>query len=276
MTQLATRQQKVDTLRDFLSLESTRNQIGMVAPKHLTVDRITRIMMTSVQRTPKLLECTQASLMGALLTCTQLGLEPDSVSGRAYLIPYKDQCTLIIGYKGLMELARRSGEIVTLEARIVYETDAFDYEYGTTASVSHKPSAERKDAKVKAAYAVAHLKSGGVQFEVMTLAEIEQIRSKSQAANKGPWVSDWNEMARKTVMRRLCKYLPSFAELSQAVALDELAERGIPQNLDYVDVVAESAPASPAPVSQSLEDYAAQRKASESDPSARAAVEAEA
>ena len=263
MTQLATRQQKVNTLRGFLSLESTRNQIGMVAPKHLTVDRITRIMMTSVQRTPKLLECTQTSLMGALLTCTQLGLEPDSVSGRAYLIPYKDQCTLIIGYKGLMELARRSGEIVTLEARIVYEGDLFDYEYGTTAAITHRPQMDAEERKPKAAYAVAHLKEGGVQFEVMSHAEIEAIRSRSSAATKGPWVTDWTEMARKTVMRRLCKYLPSFAELSQAVALDELAERGIPQNLE--PIVAESAAPSteplPAPVSTSLEDLAAKHKA---------------
>ncbi len=266
MTQLATREQKINTLRDFLSQESVRGQIDMVRPKHLTIDRITRIMMTSVQRTPKLLECTQASLMGAMLTCTQLGLEPDSVSGRAYLIPYNDQCTLIIGYKGLMELARRSGQILTLEARIVNKGDEFSFAYGTSPYIKHVPppflmvTGEKKQSI--GAYAVANFKDGGVQFEVMSYDEIEEIRSRSQAAQRGPWVTDWAEMARKTVMRRLCKYLPSFAELSQAVALDELAERGIPQGIDWVDVPGKSVAASTTP-SGSLDDYVDKRKARE-------------
>lgn len=241
MTELATTEKKIATIREMLSRESFKDQIRMVAPKHLTPDRITRIAMTSIQRTPKLALCEPKSLLGALLTCSQLGLEPDSVSGRAYLIPYGNQCTLIVGYRGLMELARRSDEIASLEARVVHEVDEFDFAYGAEPFCRHKPNINRPPgAKAKAAYAIAHLKSGGIQFEVMSFAEIEAIRGRSRAGSSGPWVTDWPEMARKTVMRRLCKYLPSSAELSQAVSLDEQADVGIPQNLDVIDVDGES------------------------------------
>lgn len=237
MSEIVTRQAKINNIRSLLTSEGVKAQIAMVAPKHLTPERITRIAMTSIQRTPKLLECTQESLLGALLTCTQLGLEPDSVSGRAYLIPYGKNCQLIVGYRGLMELARRSGEIQTLDARVVYKHDDFDFAFGATPVLRHKPTFLTHDrGDVVAAYAVAIMRNGASQFEVMSRDEIEGIRKRSQAGNDGPWVTDWNEMARKTVMRRLCKYLPSSPELSQAVTLDEQAERGIPQDLAPIDV----------------------------------------
>jgi recombination protein RecT len=215
----------------------------MVAPRHLTPDRITRIAMTSIQHTPKLLDCTPESLLGSVLTCTQLGLEPDGVSGRAYLIPYKDKCTLIVGYKGLMELARRSGEVQALEARVVHENDEFDYAYGDNPFIKHKPSLFTEPGKMIAAYAVATMKGGLRQLEVMSKKDIDGIRARSKAKKDGPWVTDYDEMAKKTVIRRLCKYLPSSAELSQAIALDEQAERGIPQNVAVIDVP--TAPSTP-------------------------------
>lgn len=240
MSEIQTREKKTQTIRELLTRDSVKAQIAMVAPKHLTPDRITRIAMTSIQRTPKLLDCTWQSLLSSVLTCTQLGLEPDSVSGRAYLIPYGKVCTLIVGYRGLMELARRSGEIQTLDARVVHKNDDFDFAFGAQPKLHHKPTFLTQDrGEVVAAYAVAIMRNGAAQFEVMSKTEIETIRKRSKAGDDGPWGTDWNEMARKTVMRRLCKYLPSSPELSQAVILDEQAERGIPQALEPIDIDAE-------------------------------------
>jgi recombination protein RecT len=208
----------------------------MVAPKHLTPERITRIAMTSVQQTPKLLDCTPESLLGSVLTCTQLGLEPDGVSGRAHLIPYKDKCTLVVGYRGLMDLARRSGEIQSLEARVVYKNDTFEYEYGAHPKLRHVPHMGTDHGDCIAAYAVATMRNGSVSFEVMSREEVDAIKKRSAAGKSGPWVTDYPEMARKTVMRRLCKYLPSSAELQRAVTLDEAADQGLPQHLEPIDI----------------------------------------
>lgn len=230
MTQLATQNQKMDSVRALLARADVMEAIAKVAPKHLTPDRITRIAMTSIMRTPKLADCTPQSLLGALLTCTQLGLEPDDAGGRAYLIPYGTTCTLIIGYKGLMELARRSGDITGLEARVVYDCDAFDYQYGSDPSLTHKPKVGVDKKNPVAVYAVARLKSGEHQFEVMDVSEVNAIRDRAKSKS-GPWSTDYTEMARKTVMRRLCKYLPSSPELSQAVTLDEQADANVTQSI---------------------------------------------
>jgi recombination protein RecT len=236
-----TKREKVGTLRDLLASDAVKEQIALAAPRHLSPDRIIRIAMTSIQQTPALLDCTKESLLGSLLTCTQLGLAPDSVAGQAHLIPYKDKCTLIVGYRGLMELARRSGEITALEARVVYEGDAFDYEYGLDGFCRHKPKRREPDDELRPThvYAYAKLANGEKQFEVMDTREVEAIRKRSRAGTAGPWVTDWAEMAKKTVMRRLCKYLPSSPELQAAVSLDEEAERGIPQNIQPLEVEVE-------------------------------------
>jgi len=229
---------RIDNIRAWLT--KLKPQLQMAAPKHLTPDRILRIAMTSIQRTPRLLECRPESLMGAVLTCTQCGLEPDGASGLAYLVPFRDKrsgtttCTLIIGYRGLMALARRSGEIANLEARVVYENDTFSYEYGTAPKIHHAPTMN-EPGKMIAVYAVAVFKSGGCQFEVMSRPQVDAIRQRSRASDDGPWVTDYTEMARKTVLKRLCKYLPSSPELAQAVIVDDQAEVG-PQDFAPIDV----------------------------------------
>lgn len=242
MSQITARTEKMDTIRKWLQHPDTKRQVGMVAPKHLTPDRILRIAMTSVVRTPKLAECTPESLVGCVLTCTQMGLEPDGVSGRAYLIPFKDKCTLIVGYKGLMDLARRSGEIAALEARVVRKGDKFSYQYGTAPKIEHVPNLDDEGDMI-AVYAVAQFKHGGFQFEVMSVGAVRKIKATSKARDDGPWITNFDEMARKTVMRKLCKYLPSSPELQAAVSLDEKADQGIPQDIDFVDVDGTSTPA---------------------------------
>ncbi len=257
MSRMMTIEEKTTNVRALLN--SVRGQIALVTPKHLTPDRILRVAMTSIRRKPKLMDCTAESLLGSLLTCTQLGLEVDGASGQAYLIPYKTTCTLIIGYRGMMALARRSGEIQSLEARVVREKDDFDYSYGASPTLVHKPSMESEPGDVIAAYAVATLRNGAVQFEVMSRAQIDAIRARSRAADDGPWVTDFAEMARKTPMRNLCKYLPSSPELATAVSLDELADKGIPQNIDFVDVSAEPSEPTPDGPPKTLDDLAGKK-----------------
>lgn len=236
--------QKAENVR--VLLEKAKPQIKMALPKHLDADRMLRIAMTSVRRTPGLLSCNQQSLLGAIMQSAQLGLEPDGVLGHAYLIPFKDEVQLIVGYKGLVDLARRSGQLSTIFSRVVYEKDQFDFSYGLDEQLRHVPSDDENPGEIVAVYAIARLKDGGLQFEVMRRREIEEIRKRSRAGESGPWKTDYAEMSRKTVIRRLCKMLPASVELARAVALDERAEVGMTQQLeDVIDVPAESTKAKP-------------------------------
>jgi recombination protein RecT len=231
-TQIVPANQKAENIRAIL--EKSKPQIALALPRHLSADRMLRISMTSIRRTPALLACNPQSLLGAIMQAAQLGLEPDGVLGHAYLIPFKEEVQLIIGYKGLIDLARRSGQLSTIYARVVCAKDQFEYAYGLTERLEHIPSTGEEPGEIVAAYAVAKLKDGGVQFEAMTRREIDAIRKRSRASNDGPWVTDFSEMAKKTVLRRLCKMLPASVELARAVALDERADLGISQQLEDV------------------------------------------
>jgi recombination protein RecT len=217
-------------------MEKNRDSIAAALPKHLTVERLTRVALGELRTTPKLLECQPASLMNAIVKASQLGLEVGSGMGHAYLVPYKTECQLIIGYRGMIALARRSGEITSINARVVYANDDFMLEYGLEERLRHIPSTAEDPGAVTHVYAVAKLKDGGIQYEVMTRAEVEAIRKRSKAGNAGPWVTDWNEMARKTVMRKLFKYLPMSIEMADAMSAetdgDLPAERNITPTAD--------------------------------------------
>jgi len=218
-------------------LERMKPQIALALPRHMTADRLARIALTNIRMTPQLLNCSVESLMGAIMQAAQLGLEPGPL-GHAYLVPYGRECTLIIGYKGLIDLARRSDQIVSIAAHIVYEHDDFEVTYGLEEHLIHRPVFENRG-KPKLAYMVAKLKDGGHVVEVMTVEEIEAVRKRSKAANSGPWVTDWSEMARKTVVRRGAKYLPLAIEVQKAIAADETVKTEIaPDMTDVVDVSA--------------------------------------
>lgn len=229
---------KMENVRSLL--EKAKPQIALALPRHLSADRMLRIAMTSIRRTPKLASCSQQSLLGAIMQAAQLGLEPDGVLGMAYLVPFKEEVQLIVGFKGLVDLARRSGQLSTIYARIVHAADAFEYAYGLSERLEHIPTREDDPGDVVAVYAVARLKDGAQQFEVMTKREVDQIRAQSRAAEDGPWVTHYEEMAKKTVLRRLCKMLPASVELARAVAIDERADLGLPQQLEDVIDVPES------------------------------------
>ena len=237
------------TIHGFL--ETYKGEIARALPKHMTADRMARIALTEFRKTPALMKCDPATLFGSVIQCAQLGLEPGGALGHAYLIPFENRkkgttdVQFIIGYRGMIDLARRSGQIVSLTARVVNSNDKFVYHYGLDETIEHIP-AEGDRGDMTHVYAVAKLKDGGVQFEVMSRHDIEAVRNESQGyktamrydRKDSPWIAHFEEMAKKTVIRRLFKYLPVSIELQRAVALDEQGEAGVAQgNAAVIDGV---------------------------------------
>ncbi|WP_044894819.1 recombination protein RecT [Bacillus alveayuensis] len=217
-------------------------EIEKALPKHMDADRMARIALTTIRTNPKLLECSVPSLLGAVMQAAQLGLEPGLI-GHCYLVPFKNGKTgqsdvqFIIGYKGMIDLARRSGNIESIYAHAVYSNDTFEYEYGLHPKLVHKPAMTDRGEFI-GAYAVAHFKDGGYQFEFMPKEEIEKRRKRSKAANAGPWVTDYEEMAKKTVIRHMWKYLPISIEIQQQAAQDGVVRKDItsePEHVEYID-----------------------------------------
>lgn len=221
-------------------LMANKAKIATALPKHLTTDRMLSIVMTEVRKNPELANCNQQSLISAVIQSSQLGLEPGSALGHAYLIPFKNNkqgtvdCQFLVGYRGMIDLARRSGQVVSLSAQVIYENDAFEFEYGLDEKLKHVPCRDDRGRFI-GAYAVAKLKDGGHQIEVMWKNEIDKVRDTSKAKSFGPWVTNYEEMAKKTVIRRLFKYLPVSIEMQKAITLDESAERGEQDNSFIID-----------------------------------------
>lgn len=227
-----------NTLLDLI--ESKKESFSKVLPEHMKVERFMKVAHAAMTRTPQLLNCTPASVLMALVSCSELGLEPNSPLGHAYLIPYGRECTLVIGYKGLLSLMRRSGELASIENQVVYDGDVFEVHFGDDAKIVHKPNlGGKRGEKVIAAYVIARLKDGSVQREVMAIDEIEAIRRRSKAGNSGPWKTDYAEMCRKTVLRRAAKRLPMSTELARAVEIEEQEESRNVGTID-VDIVSHS------------------------------------
>ncbi|NOR03648.1 recombinase RecT [Mycolicibacterium fortuitum] len=202
-------------------------ELAKALPKHVTPERMARIAVTVVRATPKLAECSPASFLGALLTASQLGLEPGP-TGEAYFVPYKQTCTFIPGYRGLIKLARQSGQVSDIYAEIVYANDKFKVTRGLQRNIEHEEAPDRNNrGKPTDVYAVAKFKDGTTTFVTMTVNEVEAIRRRSMAANNGPWVTDWEAMAKKTAVRQLSKWLPLSAEFNSAVALDGTARTDV-------------------------------------------------
>lgn len=241
-------------------LEAFKKEIAVALPSHLNADRMARIALTCFRQTPALQECEPQSVFACIVMASQLGLEP-GLMGQAYLIPFNKkvkekneqgreverwvkECQLIPGYQGLVDLARRSGRIKSLEAHVVYENDHFECNFGINPVLKHEPKWDGERGGLRLAYAVAHLADGGVHVEVMTRAEILAIRDRSQNVQnakkwnkKTPWDTDEPQMWIKTVLRRICKFLPKSVELASAIALDAINARGRSQEIDLSDVI---------------------------------------
>lgn len=232
---------KAQPTNDLVSMvKNFEGQIRAALPKHITPERMTRIIMTEVRKNPQLAECDRASFFGGVIQCAQLGLEPGSGLGHAYLLPYRNrgnmEVQLIVGYQGMIDLAERSGK-VTIDAHVIYEKDDFDFGLGLDPYINHKPYFGSEDpGEVIGAYAVARYSDGRTKFRVLSRAEIDQARksSKSGNSNYSPWSSHFSEMARKTAVRRLFKLLPKSPELARVQELEDKSEVGESQHLDIV------------------------------------------
>ena len=221
------------TMKDWIY--SSQKAIAKALPSTITADRFTRMATTAVTMNPKLGKCTPSSFIGAMLQAAALGLEPNTPLGQAYLIPYKrnfkddagkwhqvDEVQFQIGYRGLIELAHRSGEFKSIEAHIVYENDEFEYELGLEPKLKHKPAMSNRGEMVWV-YAVYKLQSGGYGFEVMSKEDIEIHRDKySQAKSYSPWKTNFESMAKKTVIKQALKYAPLKSEFVKAMNNEEV------------------------------------------------------
>ncbi|QQK04798.1 recombinase RecT [Burkholderia anthina] len=249
-SKMVAREAGIGSVKQFF--ESQKGTLAAVLPRHVSPDRMLKIALGALRTTPKLMECTVESLMGAVVQCSQLGLEPNTPLGHAYLIPFekkkkvgtqwvtdKVETQIVIGYKGLIDLARRSGQVVSIAAHAVHEHDHFDYAFGLDEKLEHKPAMSARG-RVIAFYAVAKLVGGGHAFEVMSAEQVNEIRDASQNykfardKEKTVWGQHYEEMGRKTVLRRLFKYLPVSIELASAAAIDDVGASGRSQALDTV------------------------------------------
>jgi len=211
-----------------------RADLQAALPKETPIESFLQVVLSSAVNTPKLLDTTPASFLGCVRQLAYLGLSPDKVMGEAALIPYGTVCTLVVMYRGLMRLAYQGGIVEMLECRTVYEKDKFDWCFGVNTKLEHRPSPDPDRGKPTFYYALARLNGGHVLFDVMSQAEIDEVRKKySRSGNDGPWVTEPVPMSLKTVLRRLLKYLPkSPTPLQRAIALDERAEAGISQEIE--------------------------------------------
>jgi len=206
---------KPKDLKSLINSGAVKNQIARALPKHMTPDRFLRVVTTTLLRTPKLADCSQESVIKAMLDCSSLGLEPDG--RRCHLIPYGKECQLIVDYKGLIELAKRSGEVSTWKAETVKTNDLFAWRNG---EIDHEIDFRTDRGDLECVYSVVKTKDGELDYEIMTLSEVESIRSRSKAGKAGPWVTDFEEMAKKTVIRRHSKRLTLSPEFHNATEID--------------------------------------------------------
>lgn len=243
-SKLPARQAGGSTVQAFF--EANRSTLAALLPSQMPVERMMKLALGALRTTPKLMDCTTESLFGAVVVCAQLGLEPNTPLGHAYLIPFEKRrkqggewitertdVQVVIGYKGMLDLARRSGQIISIAAHEVRENDSFKYAYGTDEQLIHEP-ALRNRGDIIGFYAVAKLVGGGHAFEFMSREDVDAIRDASQGykaaetsakrngrAADSPWHNNYVEMGRKTALRRLFKFLPISVEAATAAAIDD-------------------------------------------------------
>lgn len=238
IVQADSKHSQLKTIQAFL--EKSSGSIRSVLPKHMTPERLTKVALSACSRDEKLLECTPVSLFRAVMQAGELGLEAGGLLGEGYLVPfwrsYRDQnnnwqkvreVQFIPGYKGLLKLARQSGEVANISARVVHENDRFELELGLNEKCIHVPATDKDPGPLKLVYVVVNFKDGMRLFDFMTLSEILAVRDRPKPGQKpgqqnaqdgkGPWFTDFEEMAKKTVIKRVMKLCPLSPERSAAL-----------------------------------------------------------
>ena len=215
-------------------IKKYEGEVAKALPSVMTPERFTRIALTAVTNTPKLADCTPQSFIGAMMNAAQLGLEPNTPLGQAYLIPYGNQCQFQIGYKGLLDLAYRSGEFKNITAETVYENDEFDYAKGLDPYLKHKPAMKDRGEPI-CFYATFKLINGGEGFQVMSVDDVRKHAQKySKTYKNGPWQTDFEAMAKKTVLKQLLKYAPLKTDFARGIAQDETVKTEISEDMTLV------------------------------------------
>lgn len=222
-------------------------EIKKALPSVITPERFTRIALSALNNTPQLQQCTPISFLAALMNAAQLGLEPNTPLGQAYLIPYRNkgtlECQFQIGYKGLIDLAYRNGQMQTIQAQAVYENDFFEYEYGLEPRLVHRPASADRGELVYF-YGIFRTVNGGFGFSVMSKDDMDlYAKTYSRAFDSGysPWKSSYEEMAKKTVIKQALKYAPIKTDFQRALSADETIKKQISEDMLSVvneDVIA--------------------------------------
>jgi recombination protein RecT len=232
-------------------LQQAEKSLATALPQGIPVSYMIRVVLTAVQRNPELLECDHITLLGAVFQAAQLGLVPDGVLGQAYLVPFwnskkdRKEVQFIPGYRGLVTLVRRSGDLSTIDAEVVHAKDQFRYSRGTSPMLEHVPYDGQEDpGPITHVWAAARLKDGSFQIVVMTAREVEKIKARSasvKAKRSSPWDTDREWMFKKTALKQLCKLLPTSVETQRALSLDDRAEVALPQDLGLLASETETA-----------------------------------
>ncbi len=238
---------KPKTMQQYI--QTMQGEIAKALPSVMTPERFTRITLSALSTNPQLGQTTPNSFLGAMMTAAQLGMEPNTPLGQAYLIPFRNkgklECQFQLGYKGLIDLAYRSGEVTSIQAQAVYENDTFEYAYGLEPKLEHIPAMSDRGNPIFF-YAVFKTKDGGYGFEVMSVEDVRAHAKKySQSFNSSysPWQKNFEEMAKKTVLKKVLKYAPVKTEFVRGLAADETIKHGVsedmfsvPDDTDYIDV----------------------------------------
>ena len=208
-------------------------EIRKALPSIVTPERFTRMALSALNNNPKLQECTQMSFLAALMNAAQLGLEPNTSLGQAYLIPYKNkgvlECQFQIGYKGMIDLVYRNEMVQTIQAHCVYQNDEFGYELGLEPKLHHVPAFQDRGELI-AVYAMFRLQNGGFGFEVMSKGDVDTYAfrySQGIDSSYSPWKSNYEEMAKKTVIKRVLKYAPMRTDFARAMSVDNVIQNEI-------------------------------------------------
>lgn len=237
-----TQQKKPQTLQDYVQRMS--GQIKMALPANLTPDRFQRIVLSAISSNTKLQECSPQSFLGAMMTAAQLGVEPNTPLGQGYLIPRNSkngmECTFQLGYKGLIDLAYRSGNIANIGAFTVHQNDEFHVQFGLNPDITHVPAMTDRGDPI-AFYAYYKTKDGGYGFDVMSVEDVRKhARQFSESVKRGwssPWDSNFEEMAKKTVLKKVLKYAPLSTEVASKIGMDETVHDTISSNMTEEPVV---------------------------------------
>lgn len=216
-------------------IKQMEGEIRKALPSVLTPERFTRITLSALSSNPRLQECTPQSFLGAMMTAAQLGVEPNTPLGQAYLIPFKNhgvmETQFQLGYKGMIDLAYRSGEISTIQAHVVYTNDRFSYSFGLNPTLEHIPATADRGEPTHV-YAVFRTKDGGFGYDVMSMDDVRQHAKKySKSYGNGPWQTNFEEMAKKTVLKRVLKYAPLKSDFVRQLSTDESIKTEVSEDM---------------------------------------------